>query len=261
MRRYLLAVAMGAAFIGVGGLAACGGDDATNIDTPDATADATTNPDVTTQPDTGGGGDAGSDVVTNDARADATDGATTDGGTTDGATTDAAPSDAALDVSLGDGGAVSADAGPGGDAGAISCGSANCNPTFQACCMYPINNPPPSFFAACSSGASCPALASDAGLEAGAPVTLRCQLQAHCTGNTVCCLNATSTDVSAFCVSAGSCITTDAGVDAAPAPSRALLCDPSSSDAGCGDAGACSNTNIGTWSLPSGFGTCGGQAR
>ena len=38
--------------------------------------------------------------------------------------------------------------------------------------LYPITNPPPPFYAACSSGGSCPAIPADAGYDAGAATEL-----------------------------------------------------------------------------------------
>jgi hypothetical protein len=155
---------------------------------------------------------------------------------------------------------------PSGDAAALGCGSVDCNAQNETCCVYPIANPPPSFLAGCSNGASCPALVSDAGYEAGAAAELHCEVQANCTGATVCCLQAPSTGVvNAHCKSAGACVATvaDAGADGGEAGSvglpTAMLCDPSlGGDAGCGDGGGWASGNIGSWGLPSGFGTCGG---
>jgi hypothetical protein len=155
---------------------------------------------------------------------------------------------------------------PTGDAAALGCGSTNCSTQNQTCCVYPILNPPPALVAGCSNGASCPPLAVDAGYEAGAAAELHCEVQANCTGITVCCLQAPATGVvNAHCKSAGACVATvlDAGADGGEAGAvglpTALLCDPAlGGDAGCGEAGACSSNNIASWGLPSGFGTCGG---
>jgi hypothetical protein len=158
---------------------------------------------------------------------------------------------------------------PSGDAAALGCGSVTCSAQNETCCVYPITNPPPSFVAGCSNGAGCPALAGDAGYEAGAPAELHCEVQANCTGGTVCCLQAPSNGVvNAHCKAPGACVATvvDGGAEGGEAGAvglpTALLCDPMlGADAGCGDAAACSSTNIGSWSLPNGFGTCGGLHR
>jgi hypothetical protein len=216
-------------FLGLGGgFLACGGDD------------------TTANPADGGGG--------NDATIDGGGGSDTstgqDTGTTDGSGGDASNgdggTDAALDVQLiPDTGNTVTDSGPGGDGAILNCGSAQCQLPSQTCCVYPEA---PSFYVACSTGAACPVL--DGGTDSGiTAVALQCEDKANCAGALVCCIYATSggTSVQSHC--ADSCVGGD---------KHAILCDLSAADAGCGDAGACSSTNIGTWGLPSGFGTCGG---
>jgi hypothetical protein len=198
--------------------------------------------------DDGGGGNT-NDAATDDTGSTTDDGATSNGGDA-GGSDDASP-DAMITTT---GGPVT-DASLGGDAASLNCGTASCHLPSEACCLYPIQNPPPAFFAACSGGGSCAALPPDAGYDAGAATELHCEVQANCGGNTVCCVQAPSSgNVAAHCVAASACVSGDAGA-------RALLCDPSAADAGCGSAGACSGDHIATWNLPNGFGTCGGVSR
>jgi hypothetical protein len=233
---------------GVDSTAVDSGVDTGNAGDTGNTGDTGTTGDTGNAGDTGNGGDTGSAGDAGDA-ANAPD----------------APGDAAGDVMLvADTGGTLTDAAPGGDGAALNCGNETCNLPVQSCCLYPLASPPPAFFAACSTGGACPAtLPPDAGYEAGAPTSVGCEVQSNCTGVTVCCLeSSTSGSVKSSCRAAGSCVGSDAGVDGATGLSVALLCDPSlGGDAGCGEAGACSGANIGTWNLPSGFGTCGGLAR
>jgi hypothetical protein len=229
--------------------------------------------------DSGGGSDA-----TVDSGGGTDSQATTDVTTTDVASNDAEAdtggNDAAADVQLvGDGGPLS-DAGPGGDAAVLNCGNAECNLPSQTCCLYPLLSPPPFFYGQCSNGNACPALAADAGVgDAGTATELQCEVTANCGGGNICCIQGPQNGggkITSHCLNASACVTTttqiilDAGPDADggldggfTSNPRAILCDPSAADSGCnvGDAGACSSTNIDTWNLPNGFGTCGGRAR
>jgi hypothetical protein len=254
MKRRTVALGVMVLVSGGTGYVACSGDDNVKIAGVDAGIDA-----------------SGSDATTGDAALN--DAALVDGGsTTDASSGDANHANeaggvsdaggvadaggAGADAMITNSGGALTDASLGGDATSLNCGSASCSLPNEACCLYPITNPPPPFFAACSSGGSCPAIPADAGYDAGAATELHCEVQANCGGNTVCCLQApASGNVKAHCVSASSCVSSDAGARAA------LLCDPAISDPGCGGAGACSSANIATWKLPSGFGTCGGVAR
>jgi hypothetical protein len=76
-------------------------------------------------------------------------------------------------------------------------------------------------------------------------IALQCSGSANCGGGKVCCVSSTKGVASSECLP--SC-----------GPDSAQLCDPSATSSGCGDAGACSNQNIGDWGLPGTFGTCGG---
>jgi hypothetical protein len=207
-----------------------------------------------------GGGDAGSDVTVADTGGGQPDTSTADTSPGDDTSTTDAPQgdgggDAQLDVQLvQDTGSTLTDAGPGGDGAVLSCGSASCNLPNQTCCVYPE---PPSFFVACSNGAACPTIfanpdAGDGG-DAGPVLSaaqLQCEISANCpNSNNQCCITVDpSGKVSAHCTS--SC------------PNGAILCDPNAAaDAGeCAADAGCSAANIGSWSLPNGFGTCGGRA-
>ncbi len=231
-------------------LLACGGDDASSGGSDagsDGTSagDGTTGDDGSTGDDAGGGTDSGggTDTGSGDAAKD---------GASDSASD--APSDAPLDAFIAADGGPITDAAPGGDGATLSCGSAACNVPSQACCFY--QGVSAGFTVGCSNGAQCPLPDAGAGVDSGVTVTsLDCEQQANCPSNNVCCLekNVTSGNTVATCKL--SC----AGSGSVHA---AYLCDPSLADAGCGatDAGACSATNIGTWGLPNGYGTCGGKS-
>lgn len=237
-RTYLGLAAVCGAYAAV--VVACGGDDATTSGGDDggAGSDATI--------DGGAGNDSGGFADTSTGN-DSGQSDTGSGGD------DASATDAPADVALVDGGGTVLDAGPGGDAAVINCGTASCKLPAQTCCFYPLEFPPPPYYSACSSGATCPAL--DAGIDAGAATELKCESQDNCVAGTVCCITAPSSGgIAAHCVAPGSCVTT-------VGTKTAYLCDPTAADAGCADAGVCSSTNIGTWNLPSGFGTCGGVAK
>ena len=241
------------------GYVACGGGSNANIGGMDSGVDAT-------------GPDAKGDAVAQNDAAATDGGRTTDAASGDannatgeaGSATDAGgdangvadASDAGGDAMITTTGGPVTDASLGGDATSLNCGNTSCKLPNEACCLFPITNPPPPFYAACSSGGSCPAIPADAGYDAGAATELHCEVQANCGGNTVCCIEApASGNITAHCVSASACVASDAGTHSA------LLCDPALTDAGCGGAGACSSTNIATWNLPNGFGTCGGVSR
>lgn len=222
---------------------ACGNDSSSSeVPSDDGGADGTT-------ADTGGGGNdsgGGTDTGTGSETSTTDSGGNQDAG--DAGATDAG-GDAQLIV---DSGGVITDAGPGGDGAVLNCGTAQCDLPSQTCCIYPLQGTSP-FYSACSGGATCPTL--DAGLDAGSAVELRCESQANCPTDQVCCLSSPSSgSTSSHCVAAGSCTSTAGN-------KTALLCDRTEADAGCHDAGACSGTNIGTWGLPSGFSTCGGVAK
>ena len=227
------------------GYLACGGDDSTVTPTDDGGSDATVDtglPD-TTLPDTSLPDTSSSDTSVPDT---STGDSGKDGGGTDGA------SDAPVDSQLNpDTGNTLGDAGPGGDGAVLSCGSAQCALPAETCCIYEDLNPPPPFYVACANGAACPLLL-DAGFDASPPVALQCESQANCQGALTCCITSTMDggSISAHC--SNSC---NGG------ESNALLCDPTAADAGCPADAGCSTSNIGTWRLPAGFGTCGGKVR
>jgi hypothetical protein len=222
---------------------ACGDDDEAAEGAVDAGTDATT--------DAGGDNDTG---AAEDTGVDFRDvGSPVDTGTDTGPETDGG-ADAADDVQLvTDGGGVITDAGPGGDGAVLNCGAASCDLPAQTCCFYPLADAG-SLYSACSTGQTCPSL-TDAGLDAGTATALACTIQENCSAGTVCCISApASGTIASHCVAASACAST-AGAKSA------LLCDSTQNDAGCGDAGACSSANVGSWNLPSGFATCGGVAK
>jgi hypothetical protein len=257
MRRSVVAVSVMMLVVGAGGYVACGGDNSSTALGGDAGPDAE-GLDSTTGSDSSGGGDSttgGDSTGGGDSASggDAGSDSPSEGAVGNGDASADAPSDVTL---VPETGGPLTDASPGGDATTLNCGSVNCSLPNQACCIYPILSPPPPFYSACSSGSTCPALAPDSGYDAGTATELRCEVQANCPANNVCCLEAPSSGaIHAHCISGSSCVSTDGGLKVA------LICDPSLGDAGCGEAGACSSTNISTWSLPSGFGTCGGVAK
>jgi hypothetical protein len=222
-------VPVAAMFISICTYVACGDDDTAATPVPsDGGTDATTEGGGTDS----GGGDSGG----------------TDSGGTDSGETDATVTDGGTDAQLVEDGGIVTDAGPGGDAAVLNCGSASCDLPTQSCCFYP--NDAGSFYAACSNGQVCPAV--DGG---GTPTALACTSQANCGAGSMCCLTSPASGTNAsHCVAPAACAST-VGIKSA------FLCDPAASDAGCGDAGACGSSNIGSWNLPSGFGTCGDVAR
>lgn len=186
-------------------------------------------------PDGGAGGDDGS-AAANDA-----------------SLTDSSPADAASTfdangppVFTSDGGAP-LDAGPGGNTTSIACGSTTCALPAQTCCVYPFANPPPDFSYSCATGAGCPDAGGGGGGGGGNVTALKCSGAANCPASTVCCVSQTNAGTSSDCQTACT-------------KNQAQLCDPAAMPSGCaGDAGACSNANIGDWGLPGSFGTCGGK--
>jgi hypothetical protein len=267
MNRRMVALGVMVLVSGGAGYVACGGGDNGTIGGMDSGRDAG-GLDATTGMDDVAQGDAasGADGTTTEAGSGDASNATDAGGDANSAPDAGNAADAGGDANnAGDAGAdamITGTGGPvtdaslGGDATSLNCGSTSCHLPNEACCFYPISNPPPPFYAACSSGGSCPTIPADAGYEAGAATEVHCEVQANCGGNTVCCVEApASGNVTSHCVSASACNSTDAGSRAA------LLCDMAAADAGCGGAGACSSANIATWNLPNGFGTCGGVSR
>lgn len=160
------------------------------------------------------------------------------------ASPDAPGSEAAAAPSLtrGPDGGSSTDAGPGGTVDTLACGATACALPAETCCV--TNDTKTNTFGfSCTSGASCKA-------NAGA-VTLECSGPANCAGGSVCCVAQTSTGETTSacrptCASGG-------GVD------RAILCDPAAPSVGCPAGAPCSASSIDEWSLPNGFGTCGGK--
>jgi hypothetical protein len=259
IRRTVVSVGMVILAVGASAYVGCG-DDSTVTGGGEGGSDGGidgTKPDSTTGGDSGGSGDS---IATGDSTGngdsmgsgDVANDSPSEGAVGDGGPGSDAPADVALVM---DSGGPLSDASPGGDAATLNCGFVNCDLPTQTCCLYPIVSPPPPFYAACSNGASCPALAPDSGYDAGAATELQCEVQDNCPANNVCCLEAPASGViHAHCLSPNSCVGVDGG-------SRAMICDPSLADGGCGEAGACSSANINTWNLPSGFGTCGGVSR
>ena len=220
---------------------ACGGDDSVAVNGTDGGGDATTTTD----------GSSGFDSSVGDT------GTKDSGGGTDASTTDAG--DAA--VLLSDAGSFT-DSGPGGDAAVLNCGGAACSLPDQECCLYDNAG---DFSGGCANGAGgCPSApdGGDAGDAAVQLDSLGCEVAANCPGvGKVCCItrDTTSGTISSQCSLEATCVT-------AGNQHRAQLCDPSLQGADAGpDASAtgcllseCSNSNISTWYLPNGFGTCGG---
>ncbi len=224
-------------------LAACGGDDSTPLN----------------------GVDGGEDATADGSGFDSTTG---DTGTKDTGAQDTGVVDSGLDATLLNDAGNFTDSGPGGDAAVLSCGRAACNLPAQECCLYDTAG---DFTGGCANGAGgCPTVI-DAGFDAGDAstqlVALGCEVPANCPGvGKVCCVTRdTNNDaISSQCSLASSCVTSGP-------QHRAQLCDPAlvgvdaGADAGDGGltgciASVCSNTNISTWSLPNGYGTCGGES-
>lgn len=193
-----------------------------------------------------GGSDGATDLV----GAPGTDGggtqetSTADGG---GGGTDAASAQDASDAGTtttqeaggGDGGINPPDAGPGGSTTIINCGSTTCAIPAQTCCVDRLGGGMTAYGCA----TTC------AGIDAGADTTaLKCSGQANCAAGTVCCVQQVGGGNGAASQCQASC-----------GPNQAQLCAPTATVSGC-DAGViCSNNNIGDWSLPPTYATCGGK--
>ena len=198
--------------------------------------------------DLASGDDAGADVFAQDASFDAPVGDTgADAGDLGDGDGGGGGGDAAADGAfVADGGSAD-DAGPGGSASSLPCGSAQCRIPAETCCVSSNPNPPPDFFYGCYSGA-CPLDAgAGAGASAGAVTSLKCSGAANCAAGTVCCVyeNANKQVVSDCLASCGA--------------GQAQLCDPGAAISGCSAAsGACSSANVTDWGLPATYATCGG---
>ena len=132
------------------------------------------------------------------------------------------------------------DAGPGGTAQSLPCGSTSCAIPDESCCVYDI----PAFL--CVIGPVCPVLDAGGGGR-GTGTGLTCSGAANCSAGTLCCVfeNASKQVVS-------TCMT------ACPS-GGAQLCDPNAASSGCAPgAGACSSKNVTDWDIPSTYATCGG---
>jgi hypothetical protein len=129
---------------------------------------------------------------------------------------------------------------PGGSTTSLPCGSASCTIPAQTCCVDATGNTP---VLACVNAKDCASV--DGGSNPKDSVALKCTGSANCDGGKVCCV--TSNKGAAFSECLPTC-----------GQGSAQLCDPAAASAGCGDAGACSNDNIGDWGLPDTFATCGG---
>jgi hypothetical protein len=228
-RRVVVGAVAFSALVSGAVLGACGGDDSVApLGTEDGGSDGTTSSDGSSV-DANGGNDSGG----------------TDSGRDTGA------SDGGLDSSLADDAGNFQDASPGGDAAVLNCGSESCSLPSQTCCLYDQGG---SFSGGCANGAGgCPPEVDggDAGL-----VSLGCEVIANCSGTgQICCITHDTNDgtTKSACMLEATCATITH-------QHRAELCDPSTADAGCGitHPGPCSPTNIGSWDLPGGFGTCGG---
>jgi len=227
-RRVFAGAALFSVFVSGAALSACGGDDSVaQIGAEDGGGDATTFD-----------GDAVDATRGNDS-----------GGSDSGRDTGAF--DSGLDSSLAVDAGNFQDASPGGDAAVLNCGSESCSLPSQTCCLYDQGG---DFSGGCANGAGgCPAEADggDAGL-----VSLGCEVTANCPGSgQICCITHDTNNgtTKSACMLEATCATVTS-------QHRAELCDPSTADAGCGltHPGPCSSTNVGSWDLPSGFGTCGG---
>ncbi len=121
----------------------------------------------------------------------------------------------------------------GGGATSVMCGNSSCA-LPGPCCI--VNG-------------TTPACISDGGSCQQGDVALQCASNADCPSTQVCCLDATNQNTPAAV-----CSTTCTGQD------HAVICDPNGTAQAnrCGDAGACTTNNNGTWGLPNnGYGVCG----
>ena len=175
---------------------------------------------------------------------------TTDATPADGAAADAAASDAQDAAPSGGDGGAGEDGGPGGNTTQMTCGSATCALPADTCCVYGNANAGnagagPSFIFGCAGGATCPA--EPAGYDPAN--SLKCGSAANCAAGMVCCVTSdgpTNNLISSEC---------KASCTAVQPAFTARLCDPAAAPiGGC----ACSSNNIDSWTLPNGYGTCGG---
>ena len=171
-------------------------------------------------------------------------------GTNPGDAADAAASDAKDAATTGRDGGAGEDGGPGGNTTQLTCGSATCALPADTCCVYGNSNAGtpgsgPSFIFGCAGGATCPA--EPPGYD---PANrLKCGSAANCAAGMVCCVTSdgpTNNLISSAC--AASCA-------AAQPAFTARLCDPAAAPVG---GCACSSNNIDSWTLPNGYGPCGG---
>lgn len=124
----------------------------------------------------------------------------------------------------------------------IQCGQKTCT-SGDTCCLYTTIAGDGGFAVTTSCQTQCPAPNGNQHLA-----ELACTSTADC-GSNVCCIHRQSgVDVSA-CEPA--CLSSNNEVQ---------LCDPQAGDSGCPANAPCSTNNIADWSLPSSFGTCGGQS-
>jgi hypothetical protein len=195
-----------------------------------------------------------------------TSGVSTDAGVDDaasGASTDAATTttggargpDGSVVADGGSG--TGANTGPGGTTSNLPCGSATCLIPAETCCVTDTGT---GYAFACVSGPTCPAGGgggtggNDAGGDGGGNNTggagnvgaFKCTSAANCPQGTVCCVTAPNDLASSSC-------------QASCGPTDAQLCDPKATATGCPTSAPCSSANIGDWTLPASFGTCGGK--
>lgn len=164
-----------------------------------------------------------------------------DGGAEDGAPASLAPG-AVLD------GGTSAEAGPGGDTGGMTCGAVRCPTSGAICCAYPSQRGD-AFSYLCVGGATCPV--ADAGRgDPQTPTVLGCTTTSNCAIGTVCCIHTNEQNEGAQS-STSACRPTCTDKEA-------QLCDPAAATTGCAASAPCSSENIASWELPPTFATCGG---
>jgi hypothetical protein len=97
-----------------------------------------------------------------------------------------------------------------------------------------------------ASGAGCAAVDAGGNGNNGDTVALKCSGAANCAAGTVCCVrqvnNGAASDCKASCTQ-----------------NEAQLCDKGATPTGCATSVSCSSKNIGDWSLPDTYATCGGK--
>jgi hypothetical protein len=160
-------------------LAACGGDDTSTTPSDDGGTGDATSFDATGGSDPGTGSDTGSG--TDSGKKDS--GGTTDGGDGGRDAASDAPMDAPMDVQITQDGGTFQDAAPGGDAAALSCGTASCNVPNQACCVY--DNTSAGYSVGCSNGAICPDVVDAGAVASSTSVSLYCEVMDFCPSNNV----------------------------------------------------------------------------